>query len=82
MASSSGTTRTLNVRVVPRASRNSVEEASEACFKVHVTTTPDSGKANEHVIKLLAKYLHVPKTSLTIARGHRSRDKVIQHHEP
>ena len=35
------------------------------------------GRANEALIKLLAKHFGVAKTRITIVRGHTSRSKVI-----
>ena len=45
---------------------------------VRVTAVPESGKANDAVVALLAKRLGVPKRSLQIVRGHKSRDKRIR----
>jgi uncharacterized protein YggU (UPF0235/DUF167 family) len=36
------------------------------------------GRANEALRRLLAKQLRVPRSSVTIVRGHRSRDKVVE----
>ena len=45
---------------------------------VRVTAAPESGKANDAVVALLAKRLGVPKRSVQIVRGHKSRDKRIR----
>ena len=45
---------------------------------VRVTAAPESGKANDAVVSLLAKRLGVPKRSVQIVRGHKSRDKRIR----
>ena len=68
----------LNVRVQPRASRNSVEIGADGTVRVRVTTPPDRGKANDAVIKLLAARLGVSKSALHLVRGHASRNKVIR----
>ena len=67
----------LEVRVQPRAKRNSVELAGST-LRVRVTAAPDGGKANDAVIGLLAKRLRVAKGSVTIVRGHRGRNKILQ----
>ena len=74
----------LNIRVQPRASRNSIEIDGErpdmrpsVKIIVRVTAAAESGKANEAVVALLAKRLRVPKRSVRIVRGHKSRDKRI-----
>lgn len=68
----------LDIRVQPRASRNSVEIGADGIVKVRVTAPPDRGKANEAVIKLLSKNLGIPKSAVRIARGHTSRNKMVQ----
>ena len=67
----------LDIRVQPRASRNAIEVDGERIM-VRVTVAPESGKANDAVVGLLAKRLGVPKRSLQIVRGHKSRDKRIR----
>ncbi len=74
----------LDIRVHPRASRNAIEVDGErpdakpgVKIVVRVTAAPEGGKANEAVVALLAKQLRVPKRSIQIVRGHRSRDKRI-----
>ena len=66
----------LDIRVQSRASRNAVEIDGER-ITVRVTAAPESGKANDAVVSLLAKRLGVPKRSVQIVRGHKSRDKRI-----
>ena len=65
----------LDVRVQPRAKRNRVEAVEGGRLKLYVTAAPEGGKANEAAIALLAKTLGVPKSSVSIVKGHRSRDK-------
>ena len=67
----------LDIRVQSRASRNAVEIDGER-ITVRVTAVPESGKANDAVVALLAKRLGVPKRSVQIVRGHKSRDKRIR----
>ena len=68
----------LEVRVQPKAKRNSVEVVDGQRLKVYVTAAPDGGKANEAVIALLAKQLGVARGSVEIVRGHKNRNKVLQ----
>ncbi len=66
------------MRVTPRASRERIEVTPEGLVKVYVTAPPAEGEANAAVLKLLAKALRVPKTSLMIVRGAASREKRIR----
>ena len=78
----------LRLRVTPRARRNAVTgildtgtqegaEASGPALKVTVTAPPADGKANTAVLALLARVLHVPKSTLSVLSGATGRNKLI-----
>ena len=71
----------LTVKVTPNAGDNSislpVEGGSDAILLIRVTATPENGKANAAVLKLLSKALGLPKTSRAVVRGANARTKVI-----
>ncbi len=71
----------LIVRVTPRAAANAVKVERQAdgtdLVRVYVTTAPEDGKANKAVIEQLARYLKVPKSALTIARGLTGKNKIV-----
>lgn len=68
----------INVRVIPRAKLNRVEVQPDGIVRVHTTTAPTDGKATADVIKMLAEYYDVPKTSIKLVRGATARDKVFE----
>ena len=68
----------MQIRVRPRAGRNTVEIGDGGRVTVRVTAAPVRGKANEAVVALLAKKLGVSKISVTVVRGLTSRDKVVR----
>ena len=68
----------LEIRVTPRASANKVVGEKDGVLQIRVTAPPADGDANAAVIKLLAKHLGVPKSSLKIIRGEKSRNKTIR----
>jgi len=45
---------------------------------VSLTTPPVEGRANQACIEFFAKLLNVPRSSVTIASGQSSRNKVIR----
>jgi uncharacterized protein YggU (UPF0235/DUF167 family) len=47
-------------------------------LKIQVTAPPADGAANAAILKLLAKALSAPKTSLTLISGASARHKVVQ----
>ena len=65
------------LRVAPGASRAQVVGRHGAAWKVRVTAPPEDGKANEAVVRLLAKTLHVPERDVEIVSGHGGRDKIV-----
>jgi uncharacterized protein (TIGR00251 family) len=68
----------FRVRVHPRAKNNAVSGALGDALKVSLTAPPVEGRANDACIELFAKLLKVPRSSVTIAAGQTSRNKVIQ----
>ncbi len=68
----------VKVRVIPRARQNKVTVDSDGTVRVHTVAAPADGQANDAIIKMLAKYYDVPKTSIKIIRGQTSRDKFIE----
>ncbi len=66
------------VRVHPRAKKNAITGELGDALKVSLTTPPVEGRANEACIEFFAKLLKVPRSSVTIASGHTSRNKVIR----
>ncbi len=71
----------LTVKVTPNAAENSISMSGknrlDGMLLIRVTATPENGKANAAVLKLLSKALGLPKTSLAIVQGGNSRAKVI-----
>jgi hypothetical protein len=67
----------LNVRVIPRASRNLVKEEN-GCFKVYLTKPAQDNLANAQLIELLSEYLNIKKYRISIIKGHKSRSKLIE----
>lgn len=76
----------FRIKVTPKASSNRLGEViktEEGYFvlKVYVTSVPEQGKANEAVIAILAKSLHLPKRSIILKQGAKDRYKMIEIHK-
>ena len=65
------------VKVQPRARRNAVVGELGDALKVALTAPPVDGKANEACIEFFAEALDLSRSSITIASGYSSRNKVI-----
>lgn len=66
------------VRVHPRAKKNAITGEVGDALKLSLTTPPVEGRANEACLEFLAKFLNVPRSSVSIASGQTSRNKVIR----
>jgi uncharacterized protein (TIGR00251 family) len=69
---------TIRVRVQPGASRNEIVGIREGALCVRLTSPPVEGAANKECIRFLSKKLHIAKSNISIIRGERSRNKVLQ----
>ena len=67
----------LSVRVTPRASRDQIAGWEGDLLRVRVTAPPVEGRANDAVLRLLARALDVPQSRLTLVRGQTQRNKVV-----
>ena len=67
----------LQIRVQPRASRNSIRLASDGLYRISVTSPPVEDAANASVCAYLAKMLGVAKSNVTITSGIHSRIKTV-----
>lgn len=68
---------TVAVRLKPGAKREKIEASRENCLTAWVTSPPVEGKANRALMTLLSDTLDIPKSYLSIIRGHASRNKVV-----
>ncbi len=69
---------TFAVRVQPRARKNAVSGEMGDALKLALTAPPVEGKANAACVEFLADLLDVPRSSITIAAGETSRNKIIR----
>lgn len=67
----------INLHIQPRASRDELVGPHGDRLKVRITAPPVDGKANEHLIRFLAKTFGVPKSNVTLISGETGRDKRI-----
>ena len=69
---------TLQVKVHPRARKNAITGVVGDAIKIALTAPPVEGRANEACVKFLSEFLNVPRSSVTIAAGESSRQKLIR----
>jgi uncharacterized protein (TIGR00251 family) len=68
----------LRIRVKPGAREEKVSREPDGSLLVSVTARAQEGKANEAVVKAVAKALRVPKSSVRIVSGLSSRTKMLE----
>jgi uncharacterized protein (TIGR00251 family) len=67
----------IDLRVTPRASKNAIEGFRNGVLIIRVTAPPVDSAANDAVIELLAKALHIAKRDISIQRGGAGRNKIV-----
>ena len=66
----------ITVKVTPRSSQKKIIEAGDI-LKVYVHESAQDGKANQAVMKMIAKHFSVPKSQVRIVRGEKNRSKIV-----
>ncbi len=69
--------RRINIRVKPGSSQEKIVE-NEGGLTVFMHARAHDGEANEALVKILAKHFKVPKSSIRIVQGQKSREKVVE----
>jgi uncharacterized protein (TIGR00251 family) len=68
----------LSVRVQPRASKNEILDIRDGRLRLRTTAPPADGKANVAVIRLIAGYLQIAPSRITLLRGKTQRNKQLR----
>jgi hypothetical protein len=73
-----GPSATVSVRVLPRSSREGVAGFEGGVVRIRLNAPPVEGKANDALVRFLAKALGVPRSRVTLVTGERGRSKVVR----
>ncbi len=66
-----------SIKVKPNSQQQKIKEEADGSLTISLKSPPVDGKANEELIKLLAKKFDVPKSRITIKLGLSSRQKLV-----
>ncbi len=68
----------IKVLVKPNTRNQKVVEEASGRYVVYTRMPTKEGKANEAVIKALSNHLKISPSRITIVRGARSREKILE----
>lgn len=68
----------IKIKVTPNSSKTQITSFIDDILNVKLCTPPVDGKANGELIKFLSKQFKVPKTSIEILKGDKSKHKSIE----
>jgi uncharacterized protein (TIGR00251 family) len=68
----------LKVYLQPKSSKNEIVGPYRDGIKIKITAPPIEGKANEALVKFLAKEFKIPPSSIEILKGYHGRGKIIR----
>lgn len=68
----------IDVHVKPNSRTNELLYDQSGTLKAKITSAPESGKANEHLVKFLSAFFQTPQKNIQIVKGHKSRRKAIK----
>jgi len=69
---------TLELKIIPNAPRNEIVGWLGSALKVKVHAPALEGRANDELLSFLAEQLDLPRRSVTLLRGDKSRQKIVR----
>lgn len=71
----------VSLSVMPKARASMIDGIVDApdgpALRMRITESPEKGKANAAVIKLLSRAWNIPRKNISLARGAKSRRKLL-----
>ena len=67
----------LLIKVIPNAKQEKMVKEGER-FKVYLSALAIEGKANKALIEFLSEYFKTRRNKISIIRGEKSRDKIVE----
>ncbi len=68
----------IAVTVKPNSGKSQVDEAKGGSLIVRLKSAPVDGKANEELVKILAKHFGVIQRAIVIKNGANGRKKIVE----
>ncbi len=67
----------IDIKIIPGAKEDKIIEEN-GVIKVRLKAKPIEGKANKYLISYLSKKLKIPKSKISIIKGEKSREKLLE----
>ncbi|MCX5696418.1 MAG: DUF167 domain-containing protein [Candidatus Omnitrophica bacterium] len=68
----------ISAKVKAGAREDKVDRIDQGNLRISVKAQAKEGKANQAVIRLLSCYFDIPKSRITILKGHTSKNKILE----
>jgi hypothetical protein len=68
----------ISVITIPNSNTSEIIKISENKYKIKIDAPASKDKANKRLIEILSKYFKVSKSSISIIKGLKSRNKIIK----
>ena len=68
----------IDIRVIPRAGRTMLAGTRDNALLIRLAAAPVDGAANSQLVDFLADLLDVPKRSIAVVSGEKSRSKRLK----
>jgi uncharacterized protein (TIGR00251 family) len=68
----------ISIIVKPNSRTEGVVPSDDGTYTVRVAAPPVEGKANDRVILLLARHFGVPRSRISILKGHSGKKKIVE----
>lgn len=75
----------IDIKVFPSAGRQQCVLDASGLIKIYLKAAPEKGKANQELIKMLARALQIPTDTIMIVSGQttqRKKIKIMSAHQP
>ena len=69
---------TFAIRVQPRAARTAMSGTVGDALKVSLSAPPLDGRANVALVEFFSEILSVPRSTVQVVAGERSRNKIVR----
>jgi uncharacterized protein (TIGR00251 family) len=67
----------ISVKVIPGSKEDKIMEEN-GMIKIKLKAKPIDGKANKYLISFLSKRLNTPKSKISIIKGEKRREKLLE----